>query len=399
MIFEYPYVFSEMNKQLGQFFTTNLSLQQTVFSFIRNNPHEILEPSVGRGDLVQYVQKHSLQNIRFDMYEIDSSIVPLPNVGHIQYENFLDTPIHKKYKTIIGNPPYVKCQHGSNIYLAFIEKCFSLLDSNGELIFIVPSDFLRVTSSTKLLYRMQNQGTITNIYHPNNEGLFENASVDVIVFRYCKNPALSKTVHWNTQGNITEKKIYSSIDSFQIVRSTNTMTKTIGDYFNIYVGIVNGKESVYKHPILGNLKVLRGQNKRTKYIYINTFPTPNEKINAHLLQHKDILISRKIRKFNENNWFEWGALRNIDHVKAAFGKPCLYMHNLTRSSTVCFSGTVEFFAGNLLLMIPKDDAIPLSQFCTYFNSDTFRSAHTYANRFKIGQRELRTALLTNNTLL
>ena len=27
-------------------------------------------------------------------------------------------------------------------------------------------------------------GTFTHIYHPNNENLFDNASIDVIVFRY-----------------------------------------------------------------------------------------------------------------------------------------------------------------------------------------------------------------------
>ena len=42
--------------ELGQYFTTNNILQEKVFQFILNNPENILEPSVGQGDLVKFVQ-------------------------------------------------------------------------------------------------------------------------------------------------------------------------------------------------------------------------------------------------------------------------------------------------------------------------------------------------------
>lgn len=37
------------------------------------------------------------------------------------------------------------------------------------MIFIVPSDFLKLTSASKILNIMINNGTFTHIYHPNNE--------------------------------------------------------------------------------------------------------------------------------------------------------------------------------------------------------------------------------------
>ena len=89
--------------------------------------------------------------------------------------------ITKKYKTIIGNPPYVKTKNG-NLHIDFTDKCYELLDDNGKLIFIVPSDFLKMTSSGKLLEKMMSNGSFTHIYHPNKENLFKNASVDVIIF-------------------------------------------------------------------------------------------------------------------------------------------------------------------------------------------------------------------------
>ena len=60
--------------ELGQYFTTNLKLKEKVFEFILNNPLNILEPSIGQGDLVTFI-KEKCPSIRFDMYEIDKTII------------------------------------------------------------------------------------------------------------------------------------------------------------------------------------------------------------------------------------------------------------------------------------------------------------------------------------
>jgi adenine-specific DNA-methyltransferase len=43
------------------------------------------------------------------------------------------------------------------------------------------------------------------------------------------------------------------------------------DYFDIYVGIVSGKEEVYKNNELGNISVLNGEDKIDRYIYIEEY--------------------------------------------------------------------------------------------------------------------------------
>ena len=43
----------------GQYFTTNLFLKSTINNLILNNPKLILEPAMGRGDLVEYVKNNS----------------------------------------------------------------------------------------------------------------------------------------------------------------------------------------------------------------------------------------------------------------------------------------------------------------------------------------------------
>lgn len=371
-----------MNRnKLGQYFTTNIILKNKVFQFIFNNPNCILEPSIGRGDLITFITD-KLPSITFDMYEIDTSIKLLDNIkkDKVIYGDFLKQTILKKYTTIIGNPPYIRTKTG-NIYISFIEKCYHLLEDNGELIFIVPSDFLKLTSSSKLLNELMTHGSFTHIYHPNNENMFDNASIDIIVFRYCKNIFLIKKVIYN------DKSLYiNNKDGFIIFNETeNKNNKVFKDYFDIGVGFVSGKEQVYKNEELGNITILNGKDKFDKYIYIENFPCNNEIINNYLLEHKKILLERRIKKFDDNNWFKWGAARNIQLIRNNLDKDCIYIYNLTRKQTVSFIGKVNYFGGNLIILIPKQTC-DLNKIISYLNSDKFKSNFIYSGRFKISHR-------------
>ena len=61
-----------MNKEIGQYFTTNVDLQKKIYEFIYNNPKIILEPSAGKGHLINYIYSQN-KNIDFDLYEIDNN--------------------------------------------------------------------------------------------------------------------------------------------------------------------------------------------------------------------------------------------------------------------------------------------------------------------------------------
>lgn len=383
-----------MKKNLGQYFTTNITLKEKLFEFILNNPDTILEPSIGQGDLIQFVRNKN-PNITFDMYEIDKSIQLLNEIDKekIIYSDFMKEEIKKKYKTIIGNPPYVRTKKG-NLYIDFTEKCLNLLKEDGELIFIVPSDFFKLTSACKLLNKMLLKGTFTHIFHPHNEKMFENASIDIIIFRYYKNDKIKKEVLYN---NI-EKLIVNNngLITFMKKEENNNFSKSLfKDYFDIYVGIVSGKDEVYKNKELGNIEVLNGENKIEKYIYIENFPCENEDINNYLLTHKTKLIERKIRKFNENNWYEWGALRNIKNINKDVGKECIYLYNLTRKSNVAFIDKVKYFGGSLIMLKPKKEC-NLNLIVSYLNSDTFKNNFIFSGRFKIGHRQISNSCMSIN---
>jgi adenine-specific DNA-methyltransferase len=373
---------SKKNK-LGQYFTTNNELKEKVFEFILNKPSNILEPSIGQGDLIRFITD-KIPNITFDMYEIDKTIKLLDKIkkDNVIYGDFMKQTIRKTYKTIIGNPPYVKTKK-RNLYIDFTEKCYNLLDNNGELIFIVPSDFLKLTSASKLLNDMMTNGTFTHIFHPHNEKLFENASIDIIIFRYCKNNLIDKKILYNDK----LLHITNSNGLITFGEQENNNSVMFKDYFDIYVGLVSGKEHVYKNDEIGNIEVINGEDKVDKYIYIENYPCDNEKINTYLLQHKKELIERKIRKFNENNWFEWGAPRNITTINSNLGKDCIYIYNLTRKQNVSFLGKVNYFGGGLIMLKPKKKC-NLNNIVSYINSNIFRNNFIFSGRFKIGHRQV-----------
>ncbi len=384
---------SETKHALGQYFTTNEILQEKIHAFILNCPSTILEPCVGQGDLVDFVQTR-MPDTTFDMYELDSNIDLLHSIDtdQVTYIDFMRVESSVKYTTVIGNPPYVRTKRG-NLYIDFIEKCYNMLVGAGELIFIVPSDFFKLTSASRVIDNMMTNGTFTHVFHPNNEKMFDGASIDVIVFRYCKNKELKKVVLYN------DKPLHIINSSGMITFSEEELKNAskFDEHFDICVGLVTGKESVFKNDALGNIDVINGKGVVDKYIYLEEYPTNNSDINAHMDIHKSALMSRKIRKFSEKNWYEWGALRNMKTIKAHNGNPCIYICNLTRKNEVAFVGRVGYFGGGLIMLIPKKKC-NLGRIVDYINDTTFKSNFMFSGRFKIGHRQISNCYLPEDCL-
>lgn len=360
-------------KDLGQYFTISESLQRFVFENVQHKSSPLLEPSFGRGHLLKRFLDFD-PSYPMTCCEIDATIEPLVTFTNqtIIFGDFLKQNFQTKFKTIIGNPPYVKHPTG-NLYLKFIDKCFDLLTDDGELIFIVPSDFTKLTGAAPVISRMANNGTFTDFLFPHDEKLFDGASVDVVVFRYQKGVCTGTKVNGVEQPcNITDG----------IISFGDSSGKSVNELFDVYVGLVSGKDDVFKVPF-GNLDVLTAKGRVEKFAYGRVTP----QITAHLEAHKKELISRKIRRFTDENWFEWGAPRNMAHMERLAGRSCIYVSNLTRSSEPAFIGTVQYFGGALLCMVPKEP-VDLKKVVEFLNKIETRRDYTYSGRFKMGHRQL-----------
>lgn len=377
-----------MNKSLGQYFTVSDTLQQIVHDWVQHKNQTLLEPSFGAGHLLQ---KFLESNPNYPMHccEIDNTIKPVVNFSNEQsvvYGDFLARDFgEQKYKTIIGNPPYVKQRNSKNLYISFIEKCYNLLDDDGELILIVPSDFTKLTSASPIITTMVQTGRFTDFYYPDDERLFDGANIDVVVFRYQRTNTINHMCNVNGSARICN--VNNGIITFTDL-TTSTASVKIDDLFHVYVGIVSGRDEIYRVPI-GNIDVLCDKDKTEKFIFIDKWPSGNKAIDGHLAANKNALLQRKIKTFNESNWYEWGAPRNMASIQTHWNKPCIYVRSLTRQPEVAFQGRAQHFGGSLLCLIPKRDDVNMNKVLDYLNSETGKKNYMYAGRYKIGHKQVR----------
>lgn len=382
-------------KNLGQYFTISNMLQNFVFEKVKYKSNLLLEPSFGAGHLLKKFKEYD-NNYPMVCYELDSRIKPVITYNEYQtliYADFTIQKITKKFKTIIGNPPYVKQKTG-NLYIKFIELCYNYLDDDGELIFIVPSDFIKMTNASSIITKMLENGCFTDFLFPNDENLFENASIDILVFRYEKGLKGQKTI-------VNGKEMFCNVNKGIITFSDTEINGiSIDSIFNVYVGLVSGRDEIYKVSF-GNIDILNDKDKVEKYIFTESFPTNNTEIDKHLELHKEELLTRKIKKFSEKNWFEWGAPRNLSSIKKYWGKQCIYIRTMTRlkaNKEVSFISNVQYFGGSLLCLVPKNDMsqIELEKIIQYINSPIFQKDYIYAGRFKIGHKQISSAIIELN---
>ena len=245
---------------------------------------------------------------------------------------------------------------------------------------------MKATRASSIIQTMTEHGSFTDFLFPNDEKLFEGASIDVVVFRYEKGRKDTTTM-------VNGKQVFCNINKGILTFSDNEQIGTpLESMFHVYVGLVSGRDEIYKVPF-GNIKVLNDKDKVDTYIFPETFPTKNEVIDTHLQSNKQALLSRKIKRFSEANWYEWGAPRNLSSIRKYMDKDCIYIRNMTRQKEVAFAGKVQYFGGGLLCLVPKEGGIQKT--LARLNSDEFKKEYMYAGRFKIGHKQISTAILPN----
>jgi adenine-specific DNA-methyltransferase len=403
----------KVNKQktLGQYFTTNEELLQKVFDFTKHNEGTILEPSFGQGNMIKFFRD---KNVTRDVIaiEIDDSIAPLEGIQEnttIIYNDFLSYTTNIRFTTIVGNPPYFKLKKNPNTdtilkcvnaYVAFIEKAYNLLTENGELVFIIPSDFFKLTSAKKLKELMINTGSFTDIYHPHKENLFHKAAQDIIVFRYQKGIQVSNTkyndVEMNVsiqEGNVYFKSLHANIKQDKEIK--------LSEVFDVKVGMVSGAESIFNNALLGNVNILTASGYKTEILIDKLDDSVSNELNTYLQHNKKSLIDRRIKKFNDSNWFQWGCLRNVKFMTEQKDKLCLYAKVLTRDNVVFNVGNVQLYDGSLLCMFPKQlfTLEQLEKIKNFLNSPEFLQHFLYCGRYKVGQKTLSDCFIPEYILL
>jgi|JI10StandDraft_1071094.scaffolds.fasta_scaffold00328_46 adenine-specific DNA-methyltransferase len=252
------------NKQNGAYYTPNY-LAEFILNYISkdftNIKHlSILEPSVGDGSFVnafnsttfsRRVRSFSFTGIEKVKSELKKTInLALSQRKKNTKYSFIRTDflnfqkkVRKRFFLIVGNPPYIKKNlltktqiniseeifrqanisniKVRNIWPSFLIKCSELLNDEGILAFVLPSELLQVNFADKIRNYLQENFERIEIFTFNNL-LFECKGQDTIIlfaFKVHLNPGLYYTNIKDTKQLINESFV---LRQNQTIVETNT---------------------------------------------------------------------------------------------------------------------------------------------------------------------------------
>lgn len=368
--------------RLGQVFTP-LAIVKKMLE-LRKNQGSILEPAAGNGNFLSVLEDSAIG------IELDKSLIEKNK--RIQNLDFFTYPTTNKFQTIIGNPPYVRFQdilqstkqllpmqlfdHRSNLYLFFIAKCIEHLPYGGELIFITPRAFLKSTNAKKLNKRLYQQGSFTDFYELGDTIIFNGYSPNCIIWRWekgRKNKTLSsgKTFHYSNG---------------QIWFGNKKPNETLANYFDVKVGAVSGADHIFSNNKYGNVKMVCSITHKTKETRTMIYNQHCEYLN----RFKTVLLNRKVKHFNENNWWKWG--RNYPY------KECerIYVNCKTRNPKPFFVSDNPAFDGSILALFPKIRLYNLRKVVQQLNAINWELLGFVCNRrFIFSQKSLQNAAINH----
>ncbi len=109
-----------------------------------------------------------------------------------------------------------------------------------------------------------------------------------------------------------------------------------------------------------------------------------------LESHKEILINRGIKKFNENNWWTWG--RAIDFRE---DEPRIYVNCKTRNKNPFFVNKCKKWDGSILALFPKFSS-NLDEIVKKLNSIAWdEMGFVTGGRYIFSQKSLKEALIND----
>lgn len=366
-----------MNKinNYGQVFTP-LDVVNIMLS-LKKNKGTVLEPSCGDGRIFKKIK--DCVGI-----ELDPDICP----DGAKNIDFFDFSIDQKFDTIIGNPPYVKYRDivsstkdklknfytkSANLYIYFIKKSIEHLNKNGELIFIVPRDFIKATSAIDLNKYIYENGTITDLIDLGDKNIFGKYTPNCIIFRFEKNNILRKT-------KINGQYVDFYENRGQLFFKTKESSILFSDLFFVKVGAVSGADKCFE-SINGNMEFVYSKTKEKnnlKRMHYNQY-------HKDLDSHKEQLIKRRIKNFNNNNWYMWGrSFYESDLLR-------IYVNVKTRKSNPFFINKCNNYDGSVLAIFPKFhiNEKELIEICNYLNNVNWKSLGLICgNRFLFSQKAL-----------
>ena len=284
----------------------------------------LLEPSVGRGDLLGRVSLVGYESV--DVYDTESSYldaIDLPVTKHCR--DFLLSG-DEEYDDIIMNPPYIRFQDmeesyrevigdelfkgNYDIYYAFLAKCMRQLSARGRMVAIIPNAFLYTRSAKPLKDWLMENRFIVRVRDFGSEKIFPGVSVYTCIL------VLDRSEKSHYHYNDEEIPYESVLDEGGV---------TLGDLCTMSGGIATLRDSIFIHdaPLFdeGCWRPLRSFRKSSWVIYPydgvgmpldeDFFRSEYPKTYAYLCENREELALRDKGKKTYPAWFCWGRKQSL----------------------------------------------------------------------------------------
>ncbi|WIM04696.1 MAG: class I SAM-dependent methyltransferase [Candidatus Nitricoxidivorans perseverans] len=328
---------------LGQIFTPPAVVER-MLARVRNRGR-VLEPACGDGAFSARIPPHYPEVVAI---ELDPAHCP---IGALNMD-FFTYPASEKFDTVIGNPPYVKARDippgtrrhlssrlldgHANLYLHFIEKCVRHLAPGGELVFITPRDFLKATAATRLNTWLFDQGTITDFEDLGDARVFDGVTPNCAIWRY-------------ELGNMARRLDDGrrmSLAGGQILFTRGIYSVPLNSVFSVKVGAVSGADDIFADAERGNADFVCSKTAQTGERRRMIFPDPTRPPPAFLEPFKERLLARRVAKFDERNWWQWGRRHHVSDA------PRIYVNHKTRNPRPFFIDDCPNYDGSVLALFP-----------------------------------------------
>jgi len=223
----------------GQFWTPSW-VAQAMVAYLAEESDLIFDPATGNGAFFAALIKLKKTAVKFygtdiDAKVLDEEIYQIPHCK-IELRDFIKNPPNRKFKAIIGNPPYIRhhrldpdtkiflkglCQKitgftidgraGYHIY--FLLQALNLLESGGRLAFIMPADVCEGVSAQKVWrWIVENFCLEAAVTFAETAAPFPNVDTNAIIF-FVKNEPPHTAFRWAKVNQKNERDLFDFVFS------------------------------------------------------------------------------------------------------------------------------------------------------------------------------------------
>ncbi len=232
-----PTKWSEREKlrDKGQFWTPGW-VAQAMISYVAKESDLIFDPATGNGAFLAAMLELEKTDVRFYGTDVDAKVLSdkiyQNSRCQIELRDFIKNPPNRKFKAIVGNPPYIRhhrineetkiflkklCQKiigftidgraGYHIY--FLLQALNSLEAGGRLAFIMPADICEGVSAKKLWkWIVENFSLEAVVTFAEAAAPFPNVDTNAIIF-FIKNEKAQTSFCWAT---LTQKDSSDLLD-------------------------------------------------------------------------------------------------------------------------------------------------------------------------------------------